>query len=245
MGIKQIYKKERLDPGILSILINPYYFIKKNLIAGLRRNSDYVHGIALDFGCGNRGYKDLFATKVNVGLDIKKSGHNHSSENIDIYYDGKRIPFRNESFDSIISIEVFEHVFNLEHILDELNRVLKPGGNILISTPFIWEEHEQPFDFARYTGFGMQHLLETHGFSVINIQKSCGFIETIFQIWNSYVYKKLFCRSKLLQLISIPLLVFPSNLIGTLLAFILPKSKDLYLNLIVVAKKNSSIPSRR
>lgn len=234
---KQRFKKEILDPCILSIFFNPYYFIKKGLIAGLRRNIGYVDGKVLDFGCGNRSYEYLFDTENVVGLDILQSGHDHSSENIDIYYDGATIPFKNASFNTILSIEVFEHVFNLEEVLDELYRVLKPGGNILLSIPFVWEEHEQPYDFGRYTSFGIKHLMEIHGFTVINVEKSGGFIETIFQLWNVFIYKKLFTKSKFLQTMCIPLLVFPANLFGALLALLLPKNLDLYLNTVVIAKK--------
>ena len=235
--LKQRLRKEILDPGIASIFFNPYYFIKKSLITGLRLNAKYIHGTVLDFGCGNRSYEHLFDTESMVGLEVQQSGHNHSGENIDIFYDGKTIPFKNTTFDSILSIEVFEHVFNLGKILDELNRVLKPGGYILITYPFVWEEHEQPFDFGRYTSFGIRHLLETHDFSVTQMYKGGGFIETIFQLWNVYLYKKILSRFRLLQILCVPLLIFPANLIGCLLTFLLPKNSDIFLNTVVIAKK--------
>jgi len=234
---KQRFQKKILDPGYASMFFNPYYFVKKGLIAGLRRNTGYIRGAVLDFGCGNRSYEYLFNAEGIIGLDIQKSGHDHSNENIDVYYDGNTLPFQNDSFDSILSIEVFEHVFNIDTILNELYRVLKPGGNILISIPFVWEEHEQPFDFGRYTSFGIRYLLEKQGFKVIKSEKSSGYIQTVCQIWNVYLYKKLLCKWKLLPLIGIPLLIFPTNLIGSLLSFLLPGNDDLYLNAIVVARK--------
>jgi len=237
---KQLLQREILNPGFLSIFINPYYFIKKGLITKLRKNAGYIRGTTLDFGCGKRSYEHLFDAEKFIGLEIEQSGHDHSKENIDVYYDGQRIPFKNRSFDCVLSIEVIEHVFNPEEIFNEFYRVLKPGGHILITCPFTWEEHEQPYDFSRYTSFGIQHLLETHNFTIIKIEKSNSFIETIFQLWNLYLYKKLFPKSKLLQIICIPLLIFPANLIGTLLSLLLPKNSDLFLNTIVVAKKDDA-----
>jgi SAM-dependent methyltransferase len=128
-----------------------------------------------------------------VGVDIEVSGHQHLGEEfnkIDIFYDGKTIPVANETFDSVFCSEVFEHIFNLPEILAEINRVSKKGALVLITVPFAWEEHEIPYDFGRYTSFGIKHLLAEKGFETIELRNQDtlwklfgNFLLVIFQIW--------------------------------------------------------------
>ena len=116
-----------------------------------------MHGVSfnegcrvLDFGCGSKPYENLFINiDEYVGCDIEVSGHDHLDSKIDYFFDGKNLPFIDDRFDSVVSFEVFEHIFNLPEILKEINRVTKTSGNILISVPFAWGEHEVPYDFAR------------------------------------------------------------------------------------------------
>lgn len=61
---------------------------------------------------------------------------------------------------------------------------------LLITVPFVWDEHEQPHDFARYTSFGLRHLLEKSGFEIIEHRKSVCDIRVVFQLLNGYIYKK-------------------------------------------------------
>jgi hypothetical protein len=59
--------------------------------------------------------------------------------------------------------EVFEHVFNLDQLLQEINGVLSSGGKPAFTCPFVWEEHEQPYDFERYSSFALKHIVEKMG----------------------------------------------------------------------------------
>jgi ubiquinone/menaquinone biosynthesis C-methylase UbiE len=119
----------------------------------------------LDFGCGCKPYESLFSNASQyTGLDFESEGHPYANEKIDLFYDGKSIPFKNAHFDAVFSSEVFEHVFNLEEIIPELNRVMKKGGKILVTCPFVWNEHEVPIDYARYTLFALNHLFEKKRF---------------------------------------------------------------------------------
>lgn len=117
--------------NIIAIFLNPLYIIRKNLYYYINFYSKQMQGNVLDFGCGSKPYKELFAHCTSyVGCDIQTSGHDHKNEEIDYYYDGKKLPFADQTFDWIFSSEVFEHIFNLDEILDELNRTLVHGGGI-------------------------------------------------------------------------------------------------------------------
>ncbi len=202
-----------------------------------------MQGRLLDFGCGSKPYKTLFDVTEYVGTDIEESGHDHTNEEIDVYYDGKTLPFANESFDSIFSSEVFEHLFNLPQILDELHRVLKPGGCMLVTVPFVWDEHEIPYDYARYTSFGINHLLQDHGFSVIKEQKTTNYVATIFQMWGAYVYQHIFPKRKIFRIALTPLFIAPITLTGLIFSSILPKNTNFFHNNVLVVQKPVNLPS--
>jgi ubiquinone/menaquinone biosynthesis C-methylase UbiE len=122
----------------------------------MKKYADELSGKLLDFGCGAKPYKSLFSHVFEyIGVDVENEGHSHENENIDIYYDGHTLPFKNETFDCILSNEVLEHVPNLRESLTELNRVLKPGGKIMVTVPFVCFEHELPYDFRRFTVNGL------------------------------------------------------------------------------------------
>jgi SAM-dependent methyltransferase len=171
-------------------------------------------------------------------MDIEQDGHGHDNEKIDVFYDGNAFPFEDSSFDSIISNQVLEHVFNPDKHLSEIRRVLKTGGKILISVPFLWDEHEQPYDYARYSSFGLRHLLEINGFEIIEQRKSVASIHAIFQLINAYIFKKtLWCRRGILSFLVTILLNAPVNVMGVIVGLILPVNDDLYLDNIMVAIK--------
>ena len=72
----------------------------------------------------------------------------------------------------VVANEVFEHVFNPLDFLGVIKRVLRPGGMLLMTVPFVWDEHEQPYDFARYSSFGIKSVLEKNGFEIIAQRKT-------------------------------------------------------------------------
>lgn len=197
----------------------------------------------LDFGCGNKPYKSLFQVTEYVGLDTHDSGHDHTHDEIDVFYDGKRIPFDDAYFDSVLSSEVFEHVFNLPGVLTEISRVVKPGGHLLITIPFVWEEHEAPYDFARYTSFGITSLLQEAGFEILVLKKTTRYVETIFQTINAYIVKGLFRSNRYVKVLLSPFLIAPFTILGLVFSRILPNDESLYSNLLIVAKKNESEPA--
>jgi SAM-dependent methyltransferase len=238
--IKKINRKEQFNPSLIGIFINASYFIKRGIYTGIKTNAHNLKGKLLDFGCGNKPYKSLFVVEQYIGIDIENKAHNHDKESIDLIYDGKNIPFENEHFDSIFASEVFEHVFNLEEVLLELNRILKKDGVILITLPFVWYQHEKPNDFARYTEFGIKYLLEKSNFEIIIHEKSSSWFETIIQLWNSYLYETIFPRNNFLKLVLCIIFITPFNLIGIIGEWLFPKNYDLYLNHIILAKKTAN-----
>lgn len=196
-----------------------------------------LSGKILDVGCGWKPYKKLFTFSEYIGIDVEQEGHPHDDEMIDVFYDGKRIPFENETFDSVVTTQVFEHIFTPNQFLSEINRVLKPGGKLILTVPFVWDEHEQPYDYARYSSFGLKHLLSENSFQVLEVRKTNADIRVIFQLFNAYVFKITRQKPKAIKYLSIIFFIGPSNLLGEFLSIILPKNNDLYLDNIILAIK--------
>ena len=122
---------------------------------------------------------------------MENEGHSHQNENIDVYFDGKNIPFATAYFDNVISSEVLEHVLYPNEWLAEISRVIKPGGNFLLTTPFMFHEHEVPNDFGRYSYFGLKYILKTHGFTITEHRKAAPGAACIAIQWNVFWWKKL------------------------------------------------------
>lgn len=230
-------KKQSFQPNFFSIFINPFFFIRLRLFQKIKKLAPELKGKLLDFGCGRKPYKNLFVN-INeyIGLDMEQTGHNHSLSEVDVFYDGKKIPFEDESFDAIFSGEVFEHIFNLEEMLEELHRVLKKEGKMLITIPFMWGEHEQPYDYARYTSFAIRHLLEKKGFQILNLQKAGRASETILQLYTAYLHS-FFPKNKYIRVVFTLFTIFPVHLIGGFLTLFMPSNKDIYFNNVVLVQK--------
>lgn len=227
-----------VDKDFNPSIVHPLYIIRKNVYRGVVRHAGKLKGKMMDFGCGSKPYQSLF-TSVDeyIGVDYAGEGHSHENEQIDVFYDGKTIPFPENTFDSVLASEVLEHVFNLEEILKELHRVMKPGGKLLITIPFAWKEHEIPIDFGRYTSFGFRNLLERNGFIVREMDKTTNVVQTLTQLWITYWHSHIFPKMRPFGRVVTPVFSLFSNVFGLTLAKILPKRDDYYLNLIVVAEK--------
>ena len=233
---RQYYLHEQFFPGILGLFINPFYFARKGLAKHVTDLSVNITGKTLDIGCGSKPYAHLYQSNEYVGLEID-TPQNRANKNADYFYDGNNFPFDDASFDSVVANEVFEHVFNPNQFLSETLRILKPKGMVLLTMPFVWDEHEQPHDFARYSSFGIKSLLEKHRFEIIEQRKSIDDIRVIFQLLNAYSYKKTVTNNAWLNVLITLILMAPFNILGEVLALITPRNPDLYLDNIVLARK--------
>jgi len=226
-------------PLILGILVNPLFIIRYTLFKYLKSSFKYLYGKLLDFVCGFSPYKSYINCDEYIRVDIASMYNNFGNlKNDIIYYDGKTLPFNDEEFDSIFCTEVLEHIPNIDEITSELFRVLKHKGIILISVPFTWDEHEVPNDYRRFTQYGIKLLLEKNGFNIINIQKTTKTIHTITQLLTNAMFQALFTHSVYFNYLINFILIFPLNLFGLILGWIISdKKKRQPLNIIVLAEK--------
>jgi len=237
--LKKIWKKEEFHPSFfLGIWINPSFITRRALLKGICEISQLMNeGKLLDVGCGSKPYEKMFDVEDYIGIDTKVSGHNHSNSKVDKFYDGKKIPFEDEFFENVFSSQVFEHVFNIDELFEEINRVLKSGGKLGFTCPFVWDEHEQPYDFWRYSSFGVERLLIAHGFKLVKLTKSTGYFEAVMQMLSAYIAQHVLPKNAYLKILLMPLLVGPVNIIAIVLSKVLPRNTNFYLDNIVIAEK--------
>jgi SAM-dependent methyltransferase len=239
---KAWYKAQQFRPRWYSVLINPFYIIRRDLYRTLSgMASEFRGGSMLDFGCGAKPYRHLFEVEEYLGLDMENPGHPHLTEEVDVFYDGKTIPFEAHRFDYALASEVLEHVFEPDRILGELHRVLKPGGLVLFTVPFVWNEHEMPYDYARYSQGGFAALLERNGFEVVRSSKTNGYTATWLQMGILGWYQRWETRNKFLNLGMGLILLAPLNILAAAWASVFPGSNSWYCNTVFLAKATKKV----
>jgi SAM-dependent methyltransferase len=82
----------------------------------------------------------------------------YTSDNCQLIADGHQIPLKDKSVDGVVIQAVLEHVLNPQLVVDEIYRVLRPGGLVYADTPFMQQVHEGPYDFTRFTESGHRYL---------------------------------------------------------------------------------------
>jgi SAM-dependent methyltransferase len=236
MNLRRALQNAAFRPGLLGLLGNPFYLARRELWKVMKGFRQHVHGRVLDVGCGTQPYRSLFEVESYRGLEID-TPQARARKAADDYYDGGRFPYPDASFDSVLCSQVLEHSFAPEMLLGEIARVLKPGGKLVLTVPFVWDEHEQPWDYARYSSFGLRALVERSGLTVSEHRKLNDGAAVLFQLANAYLYKVLGTPSRAFNLLLCVVLMFPISLVGLLLGAALPRNPDLYLDHAVLAAK--------
>lgn len=240
--LKHWRDRQTFDPGPFGWVSNPFYIARRGLHGALTVLLPELRGEVLDVGCGTKPYRTLIPATRYVGLDYD-SPERRGQGFADVFYDGDRFPFEDGSFDGVLCTQVLEHVFNPEEFLREVARVLRPGGTLVLTVPFVWDEHEQPHDFARYSSFGLRAMLERNGFVVARQEKTPADFSVVAQLAAGWFYKlgeRRGCWTRRLLQFGV---IAPINLFGGLLAVCLPPNPDLYLDNVVLARRLAPDPS--
>lgn len=140
---------------------------------GLSRRivSREAQGKVLDIGCGDRWASHAMASDCDyVGLDYPATVIKGYTGRADVFADAGRLPFANASFNSVLLLDVLEHLPDPQTAISECARVLAPEGKLIAHVPFMYPLHDEPYDFQRWTGYGLRSLCERSGFFVYALE---------------------------------------------------------------------------
>jgi SAM-dependent methyltransferase len=151
------------------------------LLHALLQTREYAGGRLLDVGCGRKPYRQLCAAAEHIGVDWPASLHGNTQ--VDVSNEATHLSFEDSSFDTVLCTEVLEHVAKPHLAVEEMSRVLKPGGYLILSVPFIHWVHEEPFDFYRYTIFGLHHLLNDACLQIVKVIPRGGALSVLADIY--------------------------------------------------------------
>jgi SAM-dependent methyltransferase len=152
----------------------------------------------LDAGAGDAPYKSLFTHVAYESADFEEVDKPYAKSTYvcDLC---DRIPVEDNRFDYVVFNQTLEHLSEPARALKELCRVLVPGGRIICTAPLFYEEHEQPFDFYRYTQFAHRSLFSQAGFQIDSIEWLEGFFGTCgYMLQTIFLYMPMRYRGPLL-----------------------------------------------
>jgi SAM-dependent methyltransferase len=104
--------------------------------------------------------------------------------------DAQYIPFGDGCFDVVFCSELLEHVPNPQVVLQEAHRVLRCGGMLLMTAPFLYRVHADPYDYGRYTAYYWRTVLTSAGFDAITIEPQGLFYSVLLDFWKQYLNNK-------------------------------------------------------
>jgi len=148
-----------------------------------------ARGMLLDYGCGGQPYKSTFQPYITryIGADVTAA----KGVTLDVELEvGKQAPLPDESVDTILSTQVLEHIYDFHSYLADCARLLKPSGLLIISVPMQWMHHEVPYDYWRFTKFGLRQSVESAGFKVLDLRPCGGVYSLLGQIFLEHLATK-------------------------------------------------------
>lgn len=123
----------------------------------------------LDIGAQNGPYAAFFPNRI--ALDVRQG------RGVQVLGDAQALGLADQSFDVVLCTEVLEHLPEPQRAIDEMHRVLTPGGTLLLTTRFLFPIHDAPHDYFRFTKYGLRHLLRR--FEILELEEEADSVGTL------------------------------------------------------------------
>ena len=138
-------------------------------------------GRLLDLGCGKVPLYGTYRMHVDDVVCADWPQSLHPLQHVDVHCDlTQRLPFEGAAFDTVLLTDVLEHIPTPDQLLQEIARILKPGGALLGTVPYLYAVHEAPHDYFRYTEFALRRMAEAAGLVVERLEPYAGGFDVVF-----------------------------------------------------------------
>lgn len=192
-------------------------------------------GRVLDVGCGDKPYRTWFGdVSEYVGLDVAPGPE------VDVIVtQDEPWPVPDRHYNVVLSTQEIEHTDSLEFTFAQMSRVLKTGGAIILSFPFLYNVHGAPHDYRRFTHYGAAKLLP--GYDIVHLETQGGIGSTLVILFLNWVDTALSLTpaTKLLKGLLLPVFI-PMSLVLNMLGWAmdrLDRTRMFYSNALLVARK--------
>lgn len=147
--------------------LHPQWLALREQSATRRTVTRISHGVIVDVGCGDRWLADDIGVRGSyIGLDYPVTVAQGYPGKPEVFGDAACLPFRDAAADTVLILDVLEHLRSPGMAVSEAARILKPGGHLVLQVPFLYPVHDAPNDYQRWTAEGLHLLLAQHGLHV-------------------------------------------------------------------------------
>ena len=203
---------------------HPQWFAHRHEQALFKFIGGQSGGRVLDVGCSDQRIKQFFPADCEyTGLDYYSTATQWYETRPTIYGDAHALPFSDAQFETVLLLDVLEHLHAPEICIKEIERVVKNGGTLFLKVPFLYPIHDAPMDFHRWTRFGLLQLAQRHGFHVVSERHIGEPVETAALLTNIAWSKAILCwvrsgNPMMVLGLLLPPAVILTNLIGALIS---------------------------
>ena len=225
--------------------IHPQWFAYRCERKRYKLVGHHAKGRLLDIGCGRQGLRKYLDPSITyLSLDFPETGIKLYNAKPSLFGDAGKLPFSKETFDTVVLLEVLEHLPNPIVAIQEARRILKKGGVLILSTPFLYPIHDAPKDYQRWTQHGLEQLIGLTGLIIRDLHKMGSPVETGILLFNLslawfILHTPLIARFPLLLLamITIPSL----NVLGITISHLCkePKNTPFAIGYLLMAQEPS------
>lgn len=137
----------------------------------------YVRGRVLDAGAGRMAWRHKLAPKATEYIAM-----DYTSTHVDLNFLGDLrgpLPLADHSIDTVFCCSVLEHIPEPWLVFTELKRIVRPGGHVIMSVPFLYYLHGTPHDYFRFTKYGLTEMAAKSGFDIAELQSSGGMAHAV------------------------------------------------------------------
>lgn len=150
--------------------IHPQWMVYRRSNKDRREIGKACHGLVLDIGCADQIMsKYLEGGQTYIGLDYYNTATNWYGTKPHIFGDAQALSIASSAIDTVLLLDVLEHLPRPDRCMKEIYRVIRPGGKLVVQIPFLYPIHDKPLDYQRWTKYGFLKIAEEHGYEVKEI----------------------------------------------------------------------------